>query len=73
MKKREVKKVQGRLPPMQFMSRQTGIVMNNQMDDFASPNIGKAPFFLTIKKLTYILFWNTIPEQGRYNLLSKAI
>jgi hypothetical protein len=33
----------------QFMSRQTGIVMNNQMDDFASPNIGKASFFLTVK------------------------
>ncbi len=46
----------------QFMSRQTGIVMNNQMDDFASPNIGKAPFFLIFKKRTYILFWNTIPE-----------
>jgi gamma-glutamyltranspeptidase len=24
------------------MSRQTGVVMNNQMDDFASPNIGTA-------------------------------
>jgi hypothetical protein len=41
--------LQERLLPMQFMSRQTGIVMNNQMDDFASPNIGKAPSFLTVK------------------------
>jgi hypothetical protein len=53
---------------MQFMSRQTGIVMNNQMDDFASPNIGKAPFFCIAKKLTYVIVFLQYDTRARSSL-----